>query len=95
MLTQSQEVHDDCANTERANVKHKSNTYYNSLKDIYGAEVFKNSDTNIDTVWLEQHGKDYIKPDADVQSRPPIRNENQLKCMYPGCFDGIGENKDF
>ena len=44
---------------------------------------------------MEQHGDDYIRPNADLEIRPQIRNKEQLKYMYPECFDGIVEFKDF
>ena len=50
---------------------------------------------NINTVYVEQHGDDYIKPNADLEMRPQIRTKAQLKCMYSECLDGISEFKDF
>ena len=37
----------------------------------------------------------YIRPNADLETRTQIRSKEQLKCMYPECFDDIGELKDF
>ena len=39
--------------------------------------------------------KRYVKPNADLESRPWIRSKKQLKCMYPDNCDGIGKFKDF
>ena len=50
---------------------------------------------NINTVSVEQHGDDYIRPSADLEMRPQIRSKAQLKCMYSKYLDGIGEFKDF
>ena len=51
--------------------------------------------TYVNTVSMEQHGNDYIRPNADLETRPLIRSKKQLKCMYPECFDGIGEFRNF
>ena len=37
----------------------------------------------------------YIQPDSELHTRPPIRNKEALKEMYPECFTGIGKFKDF
>ena len=50
---------------------------------------------NINTVSMEQHGDDYIRPNADLETRPQNRSKEQLKHMYPEHFDGIGEFKNF
>ena len=31
---------------------------------------------------VEQDGDDYIRPNADLEMKPHIRSEEQLKCMY-------------
>ena len=49
---------------------------------------------SINTLSVEQHGNDYIRPNADVETRPQIRSKVQLKLMYPERFDGTGEFKD-
>ena len=36
----------------------------------------------------EQYWKDYIKLNADLESRPLIKKEGQLKCIYLECADG-------
>ena len=65
------------------------------MKDVYVPEEFKRPHMNINTVSVEQHEDNYIRPDADLETRPQIRRKEQLKCMYRECFDGIGEFKDF
>ena len=50
---------------------------------------------NVNTVSVEQHSDDYIRPNVDLEMRPHIRSKAQLKCMYPECLDGIGEFNDF
>ena len=34
---------------------------------------------SMNTVSLEQHGNDYIRPIADLKTRPQIRSKEQLK----------------
>ena len=31
---------------------------------------------------VEQDGDDYIRPNADLETKPPTRSEEQPKCMY-------------
>ena len=50
---------------------------------------------NVNTVSMEQHGNDYIRPNADLETRPQIRTKELLKRMYPECFDSTGEFKNF
>ena len=38
---------------------------------------------------------DYILAETDYHLQPPILNKEQLRCMYPKCFYGIGELKDY
>ena len=65
------------------------------IKDIYVPGEFKRPHMNINTVSMEKHGGDYIRPNADLQMRPQIRGNEQLKCMHSEWWDGIGEFKDF
>ena len=37
----------------------------------------------------------YIPPVTDLQSRPPIMSKDQLRNMYPECFNGIGKFKNY
>ena len=48
---------------------------------------------NVNTVSMEQHEDDYIRPNADLETRLQIRSNEHLKCMYSECWDGIGEFK--
>ena len=34
-------------------------------------------------------------PNADLEMKPQVRSEEQPKCMYSECLDGIDEFKDF
>ena len=61
---------------------------------MYVPGRIKRPQTDVDTVSVEQQGNDYIMPNADLETRPQVRSKEQLKCMYPECFDGIGEFKN-
>ena len=37
----------------------------------------------------------YIQSDSELHTRPPIKNKEALKEMYPECFTWIGKFKDF
>ena len=37
----------------------------------------------------------YIKPDSELNTSPPIRNKEAVEEMYPECCTGIGKFKDF
>ena len=50
---------------------------------------------NVNTVSVEQHEDDYIRPNADLETRPQIRCNEYLKCIHSECWDGIGKFKDF
>ena len=49
--------------------------------------------SNINTVSLEQYNNDYMRPNTDLESKPPIRSRKQLKCMYPEWLDDISDVK--
>ena len=53
------------------------------LLKMYVLGEFKNPDTSINAVSLEQNGKDYIRPNTDLESTPQISTKEQIKCMYP------------
>ena len=42
-----------------------------------------------------QNHQDYIPLETDLHKCPPITSKEQLKNMYPECFDGIGKFKDY
>ena len=45
----------------------------------------------VNTVPVKQHEDDYIRPNADLETRLQIRSNEHLKCMYSECWDDIGE----
>ena len=91
MLQQSQDNH--CSRGKSAHDRLDIDTHYNIIKDVYVPEELKRPPTDVNTIAVEQQGSDYIRPNADLETRPQIRSKEQLKCMYPECFDGIGEFK--
>ena len=93
MLQQFQDNHG--SNGKSAHDRLEMDTHYNVIKDVYVPEELKRPHTNVNTVCVEQQGSDYIRPNADLETRPQIRCKEQLKHMYPECFDGIGEFKNF
>ena len=70
-------------------------THYDAIKDVYVPGEFRRPHMTINTVPMEQHGDDYIRPNGDLEMRPQISSKAQLKCMYSEYLDGIGELKDF
>ena len=93
MLQQSQESHGSRGKSAHNNLD--IGTHYDVIKDVYVPEELKRPHTDVNTVSVEQQGNDYIRPNADLETRPQMRSKEQLKCMYPECFDGIGEFKNF
>ena len=93
MLQQFQENHG--SNGKSAHDSLDIGTHYNFIKDVYVPEELKRPQTDVNTVCVEQQGNDYIRPNADLETRPQIRSKEQLKHMYPECFDGIVEFKNF
>ena len=45
----------------------------------------------VNTVPVKQHEEDYIRPNADLETRLQIRSNEHLKCVYLECWDDIGE----
>ena len=93
MFQQSQENHSSSGKSVHDSLD--IDTHYKVIKDVYVPEELKRPHTNVNTVCVEQQGNVYIRPNADLETRPQIRSKEQLKCMYPECFDGIGEFKNF
>ena len=93
MLQQSQESHG--SRGKSAHDKLDIGTQSNVIKDVYVPEELKRPHTDVNMVAVEQQGNDYIRPNVDLETRSQIRSEEQLKHMYPECFDGIGELKNF
>ena len=91
MLQQSQESHGSSGKSAHENIN--IDTHYNVIKDIYVPGEFKRPHAHLNTVSMEQCGDDYIRQNADLETRPQIRSKEQVKHMYPECFDGIGELK--
>ena len=54
------------------NINNNKNIHYDVFEDVYVPAEFKNPDTSINTVSLEQYYKDYIRPNVDLETRPPI-----------------------
>ena len=93
MLQQSQENNGSSGKSEHDSLD--IDTHYNVIKDVYVPEELKRPHTDVNTVSVEQQGNDYIRPNVDLGTRPQIRSKEQLKRMYPECFDGIGEFKNY
>ena len=93
MLQQSQVSHG--SGGKSAHDRLDIDTYYNIIQDMYVPEELRRPHTDINTIAVEQEGNDYIRPNADLETRPQIRSKEQLKHMYPEYFDGIGEFKNF
>ena len=45
-------------------------THYNVIKDGYVPEELKRPHTDVNTVYVEQQGNDYIRPSGDLEKRP-------------------------
>ena len=93
MLQQSQERHGSNGKTVHADTD--TDTDYNVMKDMYVPGEYRRPHMNINTISMEQHGDDYIRPNSDHETRPQIRRKEQLKHMYLECFDGKDVFKDF
>ena len=93
MLQQSQENHG--SSDKSAHDSLDIDTHDNVIKDAYVPEELRRPQTDVNTASVEQQGNDYIRPNADLETRPQIRSKEQLKHMYPECFDRIGEFKNF
>ena len=65
------------------------------MEDIYVPGEYERPHMDVNIGSMGQHGDDYIRPNADLETRPQIISKEQLKCMHPEGFDGIGEFKDF
>ena len=76
-----QQRHDSYGKSAHAKIN--VDTHYDTLEDP--GEL--NPDMSINTISVKQHGDDYIRPNADLERRSQMRGEQQLKCMYPECFD--------
>ena len=93
MFQKSQEGHD--SNGKTVHVNTDIDTHYNIIKDMNVPGEYRRPHMNINAVSMEQHGDNYIRPNADLERRPQIRSKEQLKYIYPECFDGIGDFNNF
>ena len=64
-----------------ANINADRNTDYDAFEDAYVSGEIKNPDASIIPASLEKCDEDYIRPNADLKSRPPLISREQLKCM--------------
>ena len=85
--------HDSSWKSAHANMD--IDTHYDIIKDVYVPEEVRRPHMNIKTVFVDQDGDDYIRPNADLEMCPQIRSKEQVKCMYSESLDGKGEFKDF
>ena len=93
MLLQSEESCDSNGKSVHANVD--IDTHYDVIKDVNVPGEFRRPHMNINTVSMEQQGDDYIKSNADLETRPQIRSTEQMKCMYSECLDGIDAKQGY
>ena len=48
------------------NINVDSNTHYDAFEDVYVPGEFKNPDTSINAVSVEQYFEEYIRPNDDI-----------------------------
>ena len=88
----SQERHGSNGKSAHANID--IDNHYD-IKYVYVQGEFRRLQMMINTVSMEQHEDDYIRPNADLDTRLQIKSNEHLKCMYTECGDDISELKDF
>ena len=59
---------------------------YNVIKDVHVPGEYKGPHTDVNTVSMEQHGNDYIRLNAYLETRPKITSKEQIKHMYLECL---------
>ena len=64
-------------------------THYDIIKDVYVPGEFRSPHMIVNTGPVEQHEDDYIRLNADLETRLQIRSNEHLKCMYSECWDDI------
>ena len=74
MLQQSQEYHGSSGKSAHDSLDIV--THYNVIKDVHVPEELKRPHTDVNTVSVEQ-GNDYIRPNADLETRPQIRIKDE------------------
>ena len=70
-------------------------THCGVIEDVYVPGEFRRPPMIVNTVSMEQHEDDYIRPNADLETRLQIRSNEHLRCMHSECGDQRGEFKDF
>ena len=63
------------------NINIDTNTHCEAFEDVSFPGEFKNPDPSINVITLGKYDENYIRPNADLESRPPIRSREQLKCI--------------
>ena len=82
----SQERHGSTGKSAHAYIDF--DTQYDIMKDVYVPGEFRRPQM---IVPVKQHEDDYVRPNADLETRLQIRSNEHLKCMYSECWDDIGE----
>ena len=77
--------HGSCGKSVHVNID--MDTHYYVMKNVYVPGEFRRPHINVNTVFMEQHGGNYIRTNADLEMRPQIRSKGHLKCMYSECLD--------
>ena len=80
--------YDNYGKSTHLNINADNNIYFDVFKDIHVP-----GDTSINAVSLEQYNAEYVRPNADLETRPPVRSRESQKHMYPQCLNNIGEFK--
>ena len=88
----SQERHGSNGKSAHANID--IDTHY-IIKDVCVPGEFRRPHMIINTVSMEQHEDEYIRPNAGLETRLQIRSNEHLKCIYSECRGDIGGFKDF
>ena len=83
----SQERHGSNGKSAHANID--IDTQY-IIKDVYVPEEFRRPHMIVNTVPVKQYKDDYIRPNADLETKLQIRSNEHLKCMYSECCNDIG-----
>ena len=62
---------------------------------MYVAGEFKNPDTSINAVSWGQYDEDYIRPDADLETRPPSGAGSKLSIhIHSGWMTLVSSSKE-
>ena len=74
MLQQSQESHGRSGKSAHQNID--VGMHYNVIKDVYVPGEFKRPHIDVNTVSMEQHGNDYIRPNVDLETNFKLDAKN-------------------